>query len=101
MEGIDCSGLVQVALHACGRKCPRDSDMQLADLGAPIEADGDLRRGDLIFWKGHVGVMQDAQRLLHANASNMLCVSEPLAEARRRIAKSGFGDVFGARRLPF
>ncbi len=95
-EGIDCSGLTQTALTAAGVAAPRDSDM-LEKLGAAIDAP--LRRGDLVFWKGHVGVMRDAETLLHANGYHMAVVSEPLAEARERIAASGGGEVTSVRRL--
>jgi hypothetical protein len=77
--GIDCSGLVQQALFACGRGCPRDSDQQ-AKLGAAVEA-GDLRRGDLVCWTGHIGMMVDADRIVHASGYQMAVVIEPLAEA--------------------
>lgn len=90
--GLDCSGLVQVALHAAGREAPRDSDMQMAELGRsidiPNELDG-LERGDLVFWKGHVGIMTDGVMLLHANAHHMATVVETLPEAAERIAKTG------------
>jgi hypothetical protein len=80
--GLDCSGLAQQAFYACGRACPRDSDMQ-AVMGAAV--DGPLRRNDLVFWRGHVGLMLDDTRLLHANAFHMQVSSEPLAEAIARI----------------
>ena len=83
--GLDCSGLVQQALHACGRYCPRDSDQQQA-LGQTVQAAG-LTRNDLVFWKGHVGMMLDGQRLLHANAFHMQVAIEPLAEAIARIGE--------------
>jgi cell wall-associated NlpC family hydrolase len=86
--GIDCSGLVQVALQACGLGCPRDSDMQEQGLGQAVEQT-DMRRGDLVFWKGHVGIMQDAKTLLHANGHHMMVVSEPLQKAVSRIASKG------------
>ena len=89
-EGIDCSGLAQTALMAAGIAAPRDSDMQEAALGRPLPLDdalAQLRRGDLVFWKGHVGVMRDAATLLHANGWAMKVASEPLAEARARIAE--------------
>jgi hypothetical protein len=95
--GIDCSGLIQVARHAAGRDCPRDSDMQAA-LGAPAPAT-DLRRGDLVFWKGHVGVMLDAETLLHANAHHMAVAAEPLARAAARIAATDTGAPTAFRRL--
>jgi cell wall-associated NlpC family hydrolase len=81
--GIDCSGLVQQALYAAGRACPRDTDLQ-AGLGVGIAAD-DLWRGDLVFWRGHVGMMLEEARLLHANAHHMAVAIEPLAEAVARI----------------
>jgi cell wall-associated NlpC family hydrolase len=90
--GMDCSGLVQVAMHAAGRQCPRDSDMQMAELGTPAEAGRDLdglQRGDLIFWKGHVAIISGASTLLHANAHHMAVAAEPLRPAVDRIARSG------------
>ena len=92
-EGIDCSGLVQTALTAAGIAAPRDSDMMEAALGEPVavEDPAPLARGDLVFWKGHVGIMRDARTLLHANGLHMKVVSEPLAAARDRIAASGGG----------
>ena len=99
-EGIDCSGLAQAGLTAAGIAAPRDSDM-LAGLGEPIAIDGPipLARGDLAFWKGHVGIMRDAQTLLHASGFHMKVVSEPLEEARARIAATGGGEVSTVRRL--
>ena len=90
--GIDCSGLVQMSLEAAGIPCPRDSDMQEAELGRSLKVDSDLEglgRGDLVFWKGHVGIMSDGVMLLHANAHHMAVTVETLPEAVERIAKSG------------
>jgi cell wall-associated NlpC family hydrolase len=90
--GLDCSGLVQVAMHAAGLECPRDSDMQRAELGREISVGADLdglERGDLVFWKGHVGIMTDAFMLLHANAYHMAVAAEPLRGAVDRIARAG------------
>jgi cell wall-associated NlpC family hydrolase len=86
--GIDCSGLVQTAMHACGVEAPRDSDMQERGLGTDISGQT-LQRGDLIFWKGHVGILQDGITLLHANGHHMMVVSEPLQVAIDRIAAKG------------
>jgi len=98
--GLDCSGLVQVALTACGAACPRDSDMQEAALGEPVRADAysDLRRGDLMFWKGHVAIVRDRATLLHANAFHMAVAIEPIADAIKRIGESG-SDVTMVKRL--
>jgi cell wall-associated NlpC family hydrolase len=95
--GIDCSGLVQVALTACGVLCPRDSDMQQAALDTPAEL-STIKRGDLVFWKGHVAVARDSASLIHANAFHMAVAIEPLAEAVARIHAAG-SDVTGVRRI--
>lgn len=90
--GIDCSGLIQNALDAAGIACPRDSDMQEAELGEAVEITPDLtnlQRGDLLFWKGHVGVMTDGLMLLHANAHHMAVTVETAPEAVDRIERSG------------
>jgi cell wall-associated NlpC family hydrolase len=90
--GVDCSGLLQVAMQAAGLACPRDSDMQLAELGTAVAVSGELgglARGDLVFWAGHVGIMLDAVRLLHANAHHMAVAAEPLRVAAHRIAGGG------------
>ncbi len=97
--GIDCSGLLQTAMLACGRDCPRDSDMQFAELGTFLINCAYPKRGDLVFWKGHVGIMRDEATLLHANAYHMAVASEPLDQAIERIGAQEFGAVTGFKRL--
>ena len=82
--GIDCSGLVQLALQMAGKTAPRDSDMQAASLGAEITRE-QLQRGDLVFWKGHAGIMEDENTLLHANGHTMTVARENFEEAVQRI----------------
>ncbi|MAW89247.1 MAG: peptidase P60 [Phyllobacteriaceae bacterium] len=82
--GIDCSGLVQLSLRMAGRDVVRDTDMQAAGLGHAI-AHTELRRGDLVFWKGHVAIMTDAATLIHANGHTMTVAMEPLDGAITRI----------------
>jgi len=94
--GLDCSGLVQQALYACARACPRDSDQQQA-LGHPIER-ADLQRGDLIFWRGHVAILTDARSIVHANAHHMMVAREGLEEAIARIHAAGAGEPTAFRR---
>jgi cell wall-associated NlpC family hydrolase len=99
--GLDCSGLVQVSLAACGIACPRDSDMQEAALGAAIAATADkaeFQRGDLIFWKGHVAIVRDRESLVHANAFHMAVAIEPVAEAIARIRAAG-SEITAVRRI--
>jgi cell wall-associated NlpC family hydrolase len=97
--GVDCSGLVQISLLLAGVNAPRDTDMQEAALGEKIEEGAPLQRGDLVFWKGHVGIMRDAANLLHANATHMLVSSEPLADVRTRNLAAGAGPVTSVKRL--
>jgi cell wall-associated NlpC family hydrolase len=88
--GLDCSGLVQVALTASGIACPRDSDMQERAFATAIATDpSNLRRGDLLFWNGHVGILRDQNTLLHANAFHMAVAVEPIADAVSRLRAAG------------
>ena len=98
--GVDCSGLVQVSLNAAGAACPRDSDMQQEQLGKaldPREAKK-LKRGDLIFWKGHVAIARDAETIVHANAHHMATTVERTQDAIARIKASG-SEVTAIKRL--
>ena len=98
--GLDCSGLCQLALEATGTACPRDSDMQENALGSALlvnDLDG-LKRGDLVFWDGHVGIMADGENLLHANGHFMQVTLEPLRGAVERIGKA-HGNVTSVKRL--
>jgi cell wall-associated NlpC family hydrolase len=98
--GIDCSGLVQVSLKAAGISCPRDSDMQQNGLGTalhPAESEN-LQRGDLIFWKGHVAIVRDAESIVHANAYHMATVIENTGAALARIRAAG-SDITAIKRL--
>jgi cell wall-associated NlpC family hydrolase len=95
--GIDCSGLVQVALQAAGIASPRDSSIQEQALGktTPLAS---LKRGDLIFWKGHVAIARDATALIHANAHHMMVAVEPIADALARIKAAG-SEVTSVKRI--
>ncbi|WP_137043145.1 C40 family peptidase [Pseudolabrys sp. FHR47] len=95
--GIDCSGLVQLSLQTAGQTSPRDSYMQERLLGSAVTL-ADLRRGDLVFWKGHVAIARDAQTLIHANAHHMMVVIESAAEAISRISAAG-SEITSIRRL--
>jgi cell wall-associated NlpC family hydrolase len=98
--GLDCSGLVQISLEASGTRCLRDSDMQEEMLGSKLLENSldHLKRGDLVFWNGHVGIMIDADMLLHANGHHMMVVVEPLRDAAERIARS-YGQITSIRRF--
>ena len=99
-DGLDCSGLVQYSLRAAGKDAPRDADMQQESLGEllPIKQSG-LKRGDLVFWKGHVGIMTSSRAMIHANAYHMCVKTEPLAQAARRIKASGGGQISAIKRF--
>jgi len=95
--GIDCSGLVQIALQAAGIASPRDSKVQETALGTATPLAG-LRRGDLIFWKGHVAIARDNETIIHANAHHMMVAIEKAADAIARIKATG-NDVTNVKRL--
>lgn len=97
-NGIDCSGLVQIAWRCCGMDCPRDSDMQEDVLGEKVPLD-EARRGDLVFWKGHVALVSGPDMILHANAHHMAVTYEPLSEAIARIEAADGGPVTSVRRV--
>ena len=97
-DGIDCSALIQVALNATGRAAPRDSDMQCAELGEQVAADQPMQRGDLLFWRGHAGIMLDAERLLHANGYHHVTAIEPVAGTLARLEALGL-PLAARRRL--
>lgn len=97
-SGLDCSGLVQAALLACGIACPGDSDLQWASVGARLAEGTPPRRGDLLFWPGHVAMAADATTMIHANAFRMAVTLEGIAEAIARIDAAGDGPMLGIRR---
>lgn len=99
--GLDCSALVQMALDACGQTSPRDSDMQFASLGSQLETNdiAAAKRGDLVFWKGHVAIARGDGTILHANGHSMTVCIEDAAAAVARIQAAGEGDVLGIRRI--
>lgn len=100
--GIDCSGLVQLTLAAIGVAAPRDTDMMETQLGRPANVGENLRglrRGDLVFWPGHVGIMQNDQLLIHANAYTMTVASELLTVARDRIRSTNSSEITAIRRV--
>jgi len=96
-RGIDCSGLIAASLTACGIPCPADSDMQRNELGHDLS--DPLQRGDLIFWQGHVGMMVDADTMIHANAHHMAVAFEPISNAIKRIEAQGDGSLLAHKRL--
>ncbi|MCV2867625.1 C40 family peptidase [Defluviimonas sp. WL0002] len=98
-SGIDCSGLAQAALLACGIPCPGDSDLQAEGVGVDIAATGPFRRNDLLFWKGHVAIALGQERMIHATGHYMAVVIEGIHEAIGRIAAQGGGPVIRAKRI--
>jgi cell wall-associated NlpC family hydrolase len=98
--GIDCSGLVQIALNAAGIGCPRDSDMQQGGLGRTLSfaESKKLQRGDLIFWEGHVAIVRDAETIVHANAHHMATAVENTRAAIAR-SKAAGSEVTNIKRL--
>ena len=96
-NGLDCSGLVQVAFHAAGRDCPADSDLQMV-MGRGLASNDTLKRGDLIFWKGHVAMVVNDDLIIHANGHTMSVSYEGIREAINRISAGGGGLVQARQR---
>jgi len=96
--GIDCSGLVQTALLACGYDCPGDADLQQQTVGN-LTNDTEVKRGDLFFWKTHVAIAVDDKTLIHSNAGAMSTTYEPIDVAIERIAAGGEGPVTSRKRV--
>lgn len=96
-HGLDCSGLVQMTFRACGLDCPRDSDMQEAEIGTEVDPK-QTKRGDLLFWKGHVAIVTKPGMLIHANAYHMAVSYELIDEAASRIKAAGDGPITSAKR---
>ncbi|MEO1168275.1 MAG: NlpC/P60 family protein [Pseudomonadota bacterium] len=99
VEGIDCSGLVQLAFAFGGHSFQRDSDLQLATVGVELDAAATLQRGDLVFFPDHVGVMADTETLLHASGHNGAVCTEELADVVARISQEHDTPILGRRRL--
>lgn len=97
--GVDCSGLIQIALTRAGIAAPRDTDQQQAELGTEIPASRPLHRGDLVFFPNHVGLMVDGEHLIHANAHSMTVLIEPLADLVARLKPNHDKPIRARRRL--
>jgi cell wall-associated NlpC family hydrolase len=99
--GIDCSALVQLSLQGTGAACPRDSDMLEGEIGEALPSKNidTLERGDLVFWRGHVGIAQSSEWMLHASGHQMEVVVEPIRRAVERIATT-HGEVTAIKRIP-
>ena len=97
--GIDCSGLIQISLLLCGVDCPGDSDQQMNTLGHKLDVGSPRKKGDILFWKGHVAWAVNERQILHANAYHMATVIEEANEAIERIKKQDKNSVIAHKRL--
>lgn len=97
--GIDCSGLIQISMLLCGLDCPGDSDQQMNTLGQNLDIGSPRKKGDILFWKGHVAWAVNERQILHANAYHMATVIEEANEAIERIKKQDNNNVIAHKRL--
>ena len=97
--GIDCSGLIQISMLLCGLACPGDSDQQMNTLGQNLDIGSPRKRGDILFWKGHVAWALNERQILHANAYHMTTVIEEAKEAIERIRKQEDNSLIAHKRL--
>lgn len=99
IAGVDCSGLIQLSLAMANIPIPRDCDMQAGAIGEPVDQRSERQRGDIVFFPGHVGIMLDAKRLLHANATHMMVTAEPLEKVAAKIAEEHDPPISEIRRI--
>jgi Cell wall-associated hydrolases (invasion-associated proteins) len=97
--GIDCSGLAQMGYALCGQSVPGDTDMQWAELGEVLPEGTPVQRGDLLFWKGHIALVCDAETMIHANGHTMSVAYEGIEAGKARIAAAGDGAYLGVKRV--
>jgi cell wall-associated NlpC family hydrolase len=93
--------LISLALRNAAYSSPGDSSDQAKELGNTVNKNEHLKRGDLIFWEGHVGVMLDEKSLLHANGYHMKVIEEPLEVAKERIETNNGGLITAIKRIIF
>jgi hypothetical protein len=99
---LDCSALVQLSLMLSGHTdVPRNSGEQRKTLGVRVRVKDGFRRGDFVFWKGHVAVMTSSTMLVHATGNGgMAVIEEPLEDVRIRLRKQEGKKILAVRRLP-
>ena len=85
--GIDCSALLQLSYQTYGEALPRNTSQQVKLKKKHVEKINELKRGCVIFWDGHVGIMIDRLNCVHANAFHMKTKTEPLDQIINRISK--------------
>ena len=101
--GIDCSGLVQTSLNAVGHECPRDSIQQCKQFCETTDIDpeiGNLQRGDIIFWEGHVAIYVQANKIIHSNMTTMDVRIENFIKIREILDKENNQIKSVARMIP-
>jgi cell wall-associated NlpC family hydrolase len=86
--GIDCSALLQLSYQTYGENIPRNTSQQVKLKKKHINDFDDLKRGCVVFWKGHVGIMIDEFNCIHANAFHMQTKIEPLNHIINRMGKN-------------
>ena len=97
--GIDCSGLIQISMLLCGLNCPGDSDQQLNSIGQSIDIGSPQKKGDILFWKGHVAWILNEAQILHANAYHMTTVIEKTSDVIERIKSLEGNNIVAHKRL--
>jgi len=97
-SGVDCSGLVQLFFNFNNRFCPRDTKDQIKYFKRKIKIKN-IRKNDLIFWKGHVAIAISNRKLIHAYGPSKSTVAMPIKKTIDRIYKTTRLKVIGIRRV--
>ena len=96
-SGVDCSGLVQLFLNFNNKFCPRDAKDQIKYFKKKIKINN-VKKNDLIFWKGHVAIILSKKKLVHAYGPLKKTTLMPLNKTINRIYKTAKLKVIGIRR---
>ena len=97
-SGIDCSGLIQLFFNYNNKFCPRDANDQIKYFKKKVEL-RNIRKNDLIFWKGHVAVVISKNKLIHAYGPLKKVVIMPIKKTINRIRTTANLEVIGVRRV--
>jgi len=96
-KGIDCSALVQVFFNHNNKYCPRDSKDQEKYFKKKIKLKN-IRKNDMIFWKGHVAIALSGNKLIHAYGPMKKVVIMSIKKTIERIYKTANLKITSIRR---
>ena len=86
-KGIDCSGLVQIIYNYNNKFFPRDTVDQIK-LKKGLKSKKKFKKGDIVFWKGHVGICINSEKFIHAYGPRKKVLIMPINQTIKLIEKT-------------